>query len=216
MGPRVALSSVMEQSSLQAVCDFLVNEYPAFYCSRGGLDGRLSNEVQESIKKFAGRPSPQVPDWIWNPPIDVESLREFGEWCRDGCPVTVGSETYRYRYGDITSTTTPSSSSWERVCTPHLGVMCAETTLVISHCHMFVLESLPLSHATEAQPKSPSPAQAPEQSSLKKNRREATVLEKNSAVDLPQGQEPAENGVLFFSVTHKGPFWKSKRPPQNM
>ena len=31
--------------------------------------------------------------------IDLDAMREFGEWCRDGCPVTVDGEVYRYRYG---------------------------------------------------------------------------------------------------------------------
>ena len=111
MGPRVALNFV-EATAATNIFEFLGTELIPFPLCRGGLDARLPNTVQRSIREFATQP--EVPQWIYNPPIDLESLREFGEWCRDGCPVTVGSETYRYRYGDLTRTT-PSSSSWERV-----------------------------------------------------------------------------------------------------
>ena len=114
MGPRVALVNFLEPSALLSVIEFLEVEYCPFYTARGGLNSKLSNEVQKNIMQFASKPTPPVPEWIWNPPIDLESLREFGEWCRDGCPVTVGSETYRYRYGNLASTAS-SSQSWERV-----------------------------------------------------------------------------------------------------
>ena len=114
MGPRVALANVLEPAAVLTILDFVDAELVPFPFSRGGLDAKLTNAVQKNIFEFAAQPHvPPVPDWIWNPPIDVESLREFGEWCRDGCPVTVGSETYRYRYGNHASTAS-SSATWER------------------------------------------------------------------------------------------------------
>ena len=43
--------------------------------------------------------------------VDLEALREFGEWCRDGCPVTVDNQVYRYRYGGHTGAASSQADS---------------------------------------------------------------------------------------------------------
>ena len=112
MGPRVAMAKHLEPVVFDVVSSFLEPEFCAFNTARGGLHKSFGNGIQKKILEYAMRPYPSFREWVFNPQIDLESLREFGEWCRDGCPVTVGSEVFRYRYGSHTAS---SSSETRRV-----------------------------------------------------------------------------------------------------
>ena len=111
MGPRVALSNQLEPQVFEVISSFLEPQYVPFNTSRVGLHKNMSNEVQQMISDYAQRPYPDFVDWVFNPMVDLEALREFGEWCRDGCPVTVGSEVYRYRYGSHTGASSSQADS---------------------------------------------------------------------------------------------------------
>ena len=99
MGPRVALCGHLEPEVFEVISSYLEPEWVPFNTSRVGLCKNMNNEVQRLILDFAQRPVPPLRDWVFNPMYDLDAMREFGEWCRDGCPVTVDGEVYRYRYG---------------------------------------------------------------------------------------------------------------------
>ena len=120
MGPRVALTNQLEPQVFEVISSFLEPEYVPFNTARGGLHRNMSNEVQKMILDYAQRPYPPFAEWVYNPMIDLEALREFGEWCRDGCPVTVGSEVYRYWYGSHHTGASSSSQADSRRVVHHI------------------------------------------------------------------------------------------------
>ena len=104
MGPRIALSGVVDAGVFDKVIDYVGFEFLLpFNTSKSGINQQLSTETQERIAEFSRRPVPTLDpvftNRVYHPMMDQEALAEFGLWCREGCPVTVDGLVYRYRYG---------------------------------------------------------------------------------------------------------------------
>ena len=116
MGPRVAFAGQVDCAVYDNIMSYVEPEHQVpFNTARAGLDRRLDIFLQRLIGMYAERPVPQLDALtVYHPQPDYEAMREFGEWCVQGCPVTVDGLVYRYRYGLLGTSSSSSSSAQQR------------------------------------------------------------------------------------------------------